>query len=62
MPQAHPPVRQVAALFTAPLRAREMTGILRRPSALIFWTVFYVWRLFSFHDSFGGTQAQCGTP
>jgi hypothetical protein len=52
----------VTALFTALLGAREMAGILLLPSVLIFSTVFYVSLLFSFHDSFGGSQAQVSEP
>jgi len=52
----------VTALLATLLSAREMAGILLLPSVLIFSTVFYVSLLFSFHDSFGGTQAQVGAP
>lgn len=52
----------VTSLLAGLLDARQIVGHLTLPAGLIFSTVFYVSLLFTFHDSFGGTEAVVSKP
>lgn len=52
----------VTALLSSLFNAREVAGMLVLPAGLIFSTAFYVSLLFSFNDTFGGSQAVVGNP
>lgn len=50
------------ALLAGLLSARELAGMMLLPSVLIFSTVFYVSLLFTFNDSFGGSNIRHAAP
>jgi hypothetical protein len=52
----------VAMLLFALFGMPQLAGLLALPAALIFSTVFYVSLLFTFNDSFGGTQQSLPPP
>lgn len=52
----------VTALMFRLLGAGQMAGLIALPAGLIFSTVFYVSLLFTFNDSFGGTNAVVKEP
>lgn len=52
----------VTSLLAGLLNARQIVGHLTLPAGLVFSTVFYVSLLFTFHDSFGGTEAVVSAP
>jgi len=52
----------VTSLLAGLLNARQIVGHLTLPAGLVFSTVFYVSLIFTFHDSFGGTEAVVSAP